>query len=397
MAVRRQALDRRVASWRTVTGEQWPDDQVQADLERALHEEIGRLPDPYRAPIIACYLEGLSHAQAALQLELAESTIRGRLARARKMLGRRLMRRGVVPSVGLTALTRYVDAAWPLPGGLARATTGVAVSFVNRSQATPSVVSATTRGIADGVLCTMNFSFSPFKIIAVIIVALGIVGAGGALSASRPASVNFTLGAHDEQQAPPDKVDPALAKLAPGPIIRAIPLSKDCMILAYLPDWNFGNVDNIGIGNNDGGVRTLLDWPAVAADEAMSPDRRYFIALFSRKTISHPPASAIHVFEISTDWPERTSWKTQPRYDAEPAGTYEFEPGIGWKLFDVTALIRARAKVGRKGHGVLLRFLNEDVSDRAQEVFSDYKLVSREGVGKWADRRPVLLVVGGSK
>ena len=40
------------------------------------------------------------------------------------------------------------------------------------------------------------------------------------------------------------------------------------MVLAYLPDWNFGNVDNLGIGNNDGGVRTLIDWPAIPADEA---------------------------------------------------------------------------------------------------------------------------------
>jgi hypothetical protein len=26
-------------------------------------------------------------------------------------------------------------------------------------------------------------------------------------------------------------------------------------------------------------------------------------------------------------------------------------------------------------------------------VFSDYKLVSREGVGRWADYRPLLLIV----
>ncbi len=179
MAVRRHALDRRAASWRTITDEQPPDDQVQTELERVLHEEIGRLPDPYRAAIIVCYLQGLSHARAALQLELAESTVRGRLARARKMLGQRLIRRGVVPSVGLMVLTHSVDAAWPLPRGLADVTTGIAVSFMNRGQATPSVASATARGIADGVLLTMDFS--PFKFVAVIVVALGIAGAGSAL------------------------------------------------------------------------------------------------------------------------------------------------------------------------------------------------------------------------
>ena len=73
---------------------------------------------------------------------------------------------------------------------------------------------------------------------------------------------------------------------------------------------------------------------------------------------------------------------------AEPAATYKFEPGDGWKLFDVTPLVRARAKAGRNGHGVLLRFLNEDVSGGHEEIFSDYKIVSREGADEWANRRP---------
>ena len=169
------------------------------------------------------------------------------------------------------------------------------------------------------------------------------------------------------------------------------------MVLSYLPDWNFGNVDNLGIGNNDGGVRTLIDWPAIPVDEATSPNRRFFLALYSRKTISHPPASAVYIFEIAEEWPERTSWKTKPKYEPEPAAICKFEPGDGWKLFDVTRLIRARAEAGRKGHGVVLRFLNEEIPGGAPESFSDYKLVSREGAGEWANRRPLLLVVDSAK
>ena len=40
--------------------------------------------------------------------------------------------------------------------------------------------------------------------------------------------------------------------------------------------------------------------------------------------------------EILEEWPERTSWKTQPRYEAEPAATCKFEPGDGWKIIDLT-------------------------------------------------------------
>ena len=56
------------------------------------------------------------------------------------------------------------------------------------------------------------------------------------------------------------------------------------MILTHLPDWNFGNVDNIGIQNMSGGVRTLLDWPAIEPKEAQAPGRRFLLAVYSRQT-----------------------------------------------------------------------------------------------------------------
>lgn len=55
----------------------------------------------------------------------------------------------------------------------------------------------------------------------------------------------------------PEKVwtEPDLAKRVHGSIVKAIPVSKDCMILAYLPNQNLGHIDNFGLANNDGGVR----------------------------------------------------------------------------------------------------------------------------------------------
>ena len=37
-------------------------------------------------------------------------------------------------------------------------------------------------------------------------------------------------------------------------------------------------------------------------------------------------------------------------------------------MFDITPLVRAQAKAGRKSHGVLLRFLSEDFSAGAERV-----------------------------
>jgi hypothetical protein len=166
------------------------------------------------------------------------------------------------------------------------------------------------------------------------------------------------------------------------------------MILAYLPNQNLGHVDNFGLANNDGGVRALIAWPSIPRDEAAAPDRRFLIATYSRKTTSHPPTGPIHAFELLESWRELNSWKIQPRYDPEPAATYRFEPGEGWKLFDVTSMVRAQAQAGRDGHGLLLRFLSEDV--RGPD-WSGYELVSREGAGEWTNRRPLLLVVKASK
>jgi hypothetical protein len=171
-------------------------------------------------------------------------------------------------------------------------------------------------------------------------------------------------------------------------------VSRDCMVLAYMPDWNFGRVDNIGVGNPDGGNRTLIDWPKIPAEEAADPDRRFLLAIYSRRTVSNPPAGPIVACEILERWDEQTSWKTKPQYDPEPFATYKFEPGVGWKLFDVTAVVRARAKANRQGHGILLRFLSEDASGTTH---STYFFVSREGAGEWEVRRPVLLVLKDTK
>ncbi len=70
-------------------GTLWDDTQV------VVHEEIDRLPQRYREPIVLCYLEHMTYQQAARHLRWSEATTQGRLARARNLLRARLARRGV--------------------------------------------------------------------------------------------------------------------------------------------------------------------------------------------------------------------------------------------------------------------------------------------------------------
>src|SRR5579883_1649814 len=75
-----------------------------------LHEELDRLPDALRLPLLLCYLEGLSRDEAAARLGVGAETVRGRLERGRERLRRRLTRRGVTLSAGLLSAVTCGDA-----------------------------------------------------------------------------------------------------------------------------------------------------------------------------------------------------------------------------------------------------------------------------------------------
>ncbi len=98
------------------------------EAEQALHEELTRLPERYRAPVLLCFFEGLTHAEAARRMGVPTGTVAGRMARAKDRLAAGLTRRGV----SLGVLTPAVVA---VPPSFAAAASRAAVAFVGRNYA----------------------------------------------------------------------------------------------------------------------------------------------------------------------------------------------------------------------------------------------------------------------
>jgi RNA polymerase sigma factor (sigma-70 family) len=149
-----------------------PCEAERRESAEALHQEVARLPEPYRAPVVLCYLEGLTHDDAAARLGWPVGTVRGRLARARDRLRDRLARRGLAPAEGPAAMVVLLDGVRAaVPERLAEATVRTATG-----KATAGLISSHVLALAEGVMQAMLFS--KLKVIATALVAVAVVAAG---------------------------------------------------------------------------------------------------------------------------------------------------------------------------------------------------------------------------
>lgn len=78
------------------------------DLGWLVDEEVRRLPEKYRAPVLLCYLQGQTNEEAARSLDCPTGTVKIRLSRARDMLRKRLQRRGMAVAL-VVCLTKWTE------------------------------------------------------------------------------------------------------------------------------------------------------------------------------------------------------------------------------------------------------------------------------------------------
>src|SRR5262245_43214786 len=92
------------------------------ELLAIIDEEIARLPQVFRLPVILCCLEGYTQVEAAQRLGWSPGSVKGRLERGRIRLHARLARYDLTLPAALAALEVSSGPASALPAGLASAT-----------------------------------------------------------------------------------------------------------------------------------------------------------------------------------------------------------------------------------------------------------------------------------
>jgi RNA polymerase sigma-70 factor (ECF subfamily) len=155
-----------------------PAEGERRELAAVLDEELSRLPDKYRAPLVLCSLQGETYEAAAMRLKWPIGTVRSRTARARALMRCRLVRRGFAPATGALAIALTPPSARAaVPPALAEATQAAA-RVVGAQAVAAGTVSAAVVDLTRGVLRSMVFTKLRMAAVTVIAIVTTATGAG---------------------------------------------------------------------------------------------------------------------------------------------------------------------------------------------------------------------------
>jgi RNA polymerase sigma factor (sigma-70 family) len=160
------------------------------ELLTIIDEEIQRLPERYRLPLILCCLGGRSLQEAARQLGWTSGSVKGRLERGRARLHDRLVRRGLTLSAALAVVeaSRATASAAVLAGLVVRTIPG-ALAF-GAGQGMVTGVSPSAAAVAGRVVKAM--AVPRLTLATALLLTIAALGAGIALHRKSPEPASRT-------------------------------------------------------------------------------------------------------------------------------------------------------------------------------------------------------------
>ncbi len=172
----RARLERGFGDHEDVADERSQHDPSWREVRSLLDEELQRLPERYRAPLVLCYLEGLTRDEAARRLGLSLNRLRGRLDYGRRLFRGRLARRGVaLPAVLLGGLLAREASATVPPLLVVSTVTAAALPAAGRG-VPAGLVPARVLALTEGMVRTMTAT--KLKVTAAAILLLAGLAAG---------------------------------------------------------------------------------------------------------------------------------------------------------------------------------------------------------------------------
>ncbi|HKB04271.1 MAG TPA: sigma-70 family RNA polymerase sigma factor, partial [Gemmataceae bacterium] len=156
---------------------------IPSDLSAVLDQELSRLPDRLRLPVVLCDLEGRTRRDVARQLGIADGTLSNRLAAARRQLAKRLTSRGVTLPAGGLAVVLAQTGTSAVPPALVEATVRAAVSPA--SELASTMVNTLSHEVVKAMYLTK------LKVLATVVIVLGAAAGtglwGGRTATAEPA------------------------------------------------------------------------------------------------------------------------------------------------------------------------------------------------------------------